>query len=239
MADDTGKTLMEHLAALEADIHYRQPARPGEEEFRYIPGSKPVLVSAPHGAAHCRNGRLKEEDEYTGAIVQYISQVTGSHGLYLRRQSSNDSNYDPETPYKRFLRSIIRKKGIRFVLDLHGASDRHDFGVALGTMNGRSCPEQLPAILAVLKEYGFDVGGYGFNRLDIDGRFTAAGGHRQETITRFVKDSLGVDAIQVELASRIRVVQVTLGDKQKHIYRGDPQMVERTVLALAELVRRL
>jgi hypothetical protein len=239
MAKDTGKALLERLAVLEADVHYREPAQPGEEDFRYIPGSKPVLVSAPHGAAHYRNGRLKEEDEYTGAIVQYLSDTTGSHGLYLRRQSPNDSNYDHETQYKRFLRSTIREQGIQFVLDLHGSSDRHDFGMALGTMNGRSCPEQISTILEVLKEHGFHPDGNGYNRLDIDGRFTASGGYRQETITRFVKDSLGVNAVQVELASRIRVVQVTLDGKHQRIYQGDPDMIEKTISALAELVRRL
>lgn len=231
--------LLKRLASLEADVIYRQPARAGEEEFRYLPGARPVLVSAPHGAAHIRNGRLKEEDEYTAAIARYLAEVTGAHALYLRRQSATDSNYDPETDYKRALRAIIRQEGIRFVLDLHGASDHHSFGIALGTMNGRSCPEQFPMILEIFEKYGFHQDARGSYRLDVDGRFTGAGGARQETITRFVRDALGVPSLQIELTSHIRVVQVPLAGKLPQVYRGDPALIERTMAALTEIVSRL
>lgn len=239
MEQINGKDLMTHLEALEKDIRYREPAQPGEDEFRYIPGNRPVLVSAPHGAAHIRNGRLKEEDEYTGAIARYLGSVTGCHALYLRRQALNDSNYDKDTSYKQFLKSTIKQAGIRFVLDLHGASDHHAFGMALGTMNGRSCPEQFPMILSVLNEHGFMEDKYGSNGLDIDKSFTASGGQRQETITRFVNETLGIPAVQIELASHVRVVQVTLENAQMKVYRGDPLMIEKTVTALIELVRRV
>ncbi|NPV76689.1 MAG: hypothetical protein HPY59_09995 [Anaerolineae bacterium] len=239
MPENTTEKLLKRLAALEADVIYRQPTQAGEEEFRYLPGSRRVLVSAPHGAAHIRNGRLKEEDEYTAAIARYLAEVTGAHALYLRRQSATDSNYDPETEYKRALRTIIRQENIRFVLDLHGASDDHLFGIALGTMNGRSCPEQFPMILEVFGKYGFRQDARGSYRLDVDGRFTGAGGARQETITRFVRDTLGVPSLQIELASHIRVVQVPLDGKLPQVYRGDPELIERTMAALTELVSRL
>lgn len=234
-----GKALLKRLMILERDVLYRELAGPGEDEFRYIPGERPVLVSAPHGAAHYRNGRLKEEDEYTAALVQYLCDQTSCHGLYLRRQSSNDSNYDRGTQYKLFLSRIISEERIRFVMDLHGASDRHNFGVALGTMNGRSCPDQIAAIVNVFRRHGFTFESEGFYHLEIDGLFTASGGNHQETITRFVKDTLGVDAIQVELASRIRVVRATVNGSRKEIYRGDPAMIERMASALIEVVRIL
>ncbi len=106
-------------------------------------------------------------------------------------------------------------------------------------MRGRSCPEQISSILDVFERNGFFLNGIGFSRLDIDGLFTACGGNRQETITRFVKDNLGVDAIQVELASRVRVVHVALDGNRKRIYRGDPVMIEKAVSALTDIVRIL
>lgn len=239
MTEHSTETLLKRLAALEADVVYRQPAQAGEEEFRYLPGNRPVLISAPHGAAHIRNRELKEEDSYTAAITRYLAEGTGAHALYLRRQSATDSNYDRETDYKHALRTIVQQEGIRFVLDLHGASDQHSFGIALGTMNGKSCPEQIPMILKTLCKFGFYQHASGSYRLDVDGRFTGAGGVRQETITRFVRDTLGVPSLQIELASRIRVVQVSPPGKLPQVYHGDPVLIEKTIAALTEIVNHL
>ncbi|MCC6146077.1 MAG: hypothetical protein IT308_00765 [Anaerolineaceae bacterium] len=237
--EDRVKVLMERLVELEADVLYRQPAQEGEEEFRHIPGTHPVLVSAPHGAAHLRNGNLKEEDEYTAAIACYLAERTGAHALYLRRRVFTDSNYDRGTNYKQAMSAILRAHNIRFVLDLHGASDRHAFGMALGTMNGRSCPKQISMILEVLGNYGFKQDVPGNYKLDVDGKFTAAGGVQQETITRFVRDTLGVAALQVELTATIRTVKATVHGKPPRVYRGDPVMIADAVGALEEAVRRL
>jgi len=239
MPRDGTETLLQRLIALETDVIYRQPAQAGEEEFRYLSGSRPVLVSAPHGAAHIRNGWLKEEDKFTAAIVRYLAEVTGAHALYLRRQSLTDSNYDPETDYKRTLQAIVRRENIRFVLDLHGASDHHSFGVALGTIYGKSCPGQLPMILEIMKKYGFHQDANGFHRLDVDERFSGAGIEQQETITRFVIENLNVPALQVELASRVRVVRVPLSEDLPQIYQGDPVLIEKTITVLTEIVTSL
>jgi len=55
--------LLHLLEILEKGISFRQLPAPGKVEFAYQPGSLPVLVTAPHGAAHYRNGRWKDEDE--------------------------------------------------------------------------------------------------------------------------------------------------------------------------------
>lgn len=230
---------MQRLVELESDVSYRVPAISGEEEYRYAGGFKPVLITAPHGAAHLRNGRLKEEDEYTAAISLYVGEITGAHVLYQRRKSFTDANYDPHVPFKKSLAALVRREGIRFVLDLHGASDGHHFGIALGTMRGRSCPDEIALILSVLAENGFKPEARWPFHLDVDESFTGAGGPRQETITRFVKETLGVPAIQVELASCVRVVELHPDGRGPHTQRGSPVLIARTVKALADIVNRL
>ena len=43
--------------------------RESEDYFEIIEGEIPVLLSAPHGAKHYRNGSFKEEDEYTASLA--------------------------------------------------------------------------------------------------------------------------------------------------------------------------
>ncbi|HMT21394.1 MAG TPA: hypothetical protein PKE20_09155, partial [Promineifilum sp.] len=138
--------VLDRLIALEADVTYREPPGDGEPPFRYERGILPVLFSAPHGAAHRRNGRYKQEDEYTSALVRLLAERTGAHALYAFARSESDPNYDRESPYKATLAELVAAHGIRFVIDIHGMSDRHKFGVAVGTMCGASCRRRHEAL---------------------------------------------------------------------------------------------
>ena len=226
------KRLIEH----EEDVRYRTPAMNGDAEFKHAPGRVPVLLSAPHGAAHTRNGRMKEEDEFTAAMVLLVSELTGAHALYARRYSHTDPNYYRDVPYKQYMAEIVRQHRIRFVIDVHGASERHGIGVALGTMEGKSCPAHYRRILGVLKEAGFDSQADCLQRLDVDHLFKGGGGLRQETITRYACQSLGVPSAQFELNPRLRVVQTMPFASYSKPFYGHPEMIRRTVDFFVQLV---
>ena len=134
--------MIERLIQLEEDIHYQEFATVGEPEFVHVKGSIPILISAPHGAAHTRNGKRKDEDEFTGGIAQLIGQETGAHVLYARRKSSTDPNVDPSAPYKQKLAEIVKNYRIGFVLDIHGVKASRNYGIELGTARGASCSEK-------------------------------------------------------------------------------------------------
>ncbi len=231
-----GQDLLQQLAALELDVRYRQPPGPDEPEFRYKPGSLPILLSAPHGAAHNRNGRIKEEDGFTTGFSRLIARRTGAHVLYARRQSDTDPNYHAGAPYKTYLEEIVEQQGIRFVLDIHGAGPRHGFGIALGTMSGRSCPEQYPRILETLARHGFTPEGKRLQRLDLDQLFTGAGGKRQETVTRYCHEVIGVPAAQFELNPHLRIVHLRSSAAYPEPFFGDEEMILKAVETFTELV---
>ncbi len=229
---------LNRLVALESEVEYKSPPRRGEGEFCFLPGSLPVLVSAPHGAAHTRHGRLKEEDDFTAGMARLCAELSGAHVLYAWRKSATDPNYYPDVPYKQALREIVRRYDIDFVLDLHGCAAYRDFGIALGTMQGRSLsPDCRRLILRVLYHYGFRGSGGWLSRVDIDRTFTGGNGSRQETITRFVSQRLGVAAVQLELNSYLRVVRRRPQASERQPFEGDPAMIERTVQLLVGLVR--
>jgi hypothetical protein len=231
--------ILKRLVELESEILYQDPPDPGQPEFEYIPGSLPVLVSAPHGAVHTRSGKLKFEDEYTAGFCRLIAEMTGIHVLFACRKSGTDPNWYPDVPYKQTLKQVVGAAGIRFVLDIHGASSRHDFGLALGTMAGKSCPDQRDSVLAVLKDYGFAENSFGLDRLDVDHVFKGAGGIHHETVTGFTWHKVGVPAAQVELNAHLRIVSRTRAASQSEPFSGSPYHIEKTVLAIFHLVQAL
>lgn len=222
----------------------------GEVPFAHQLGSVPVLLSAPHGAAHQRNGRLKVEDEYTAALVQLVAAETGSHALFTCYQSDSDPNWDIHAPYKERLRHIIREHSIAFVLDIHGMSNRHKIGLAVGTINGRSCPNHESRIVRVLENGRFQqttqAQAAQFSQLQADhfvlnhSRFT--GGVKNHTITRFVSQELNIPAAQLEFCSSLRVVRrewMEAGHHWPRLFQGDPNGIRHVVTTLITLVQQL
>jgi len=234
--------LCRRLQQLDADIRYRTVADAGQAWFDTVNGRSPVLLSAPHGCAHRRSGVLKMEEEFTSALAIHLAQTCGCHAIYLRHQAPEDPNFDSPADYKQAVADLVAEHGIAFVIDLHGMINKHGMGVALGTMNGRACR-------------GRDIAGpfaaAGFVQHDVaelDGstvvsrrrlvvnhpRFT--GGIRNQTMTRYAVEELGIDAIQVEIASINRVVYSPATDDWPHAYRGKPDGIAAVCAALTMLV---
>jgi hypothetical protein len=229
---------LQRLVALESEVEYKSPPRRGEGEFCFQPGTLPVLISAPHGAAHTRHGRLKEEDDFTAGLARLCAELSGAYAIYAWRMSATDPNYYPNVPYKQTLREIVRRYDIRFVVDLHGCAAYRDFGIALGSMRGESLPpDYRRLILSVLYHHGFRSGGGWLSRVDVDRTFTGGNGSRQETVTRFVSQCLGVAAVQLELNSYLRVVRRLPQASERDPFEGDPRMIERTIRLLVGMVR--
>lgn len=235
------KTL-DRLQLLEAEVCYRESPPAGELEYSYLPGRLPVLISAPHGAAHTRNGRIKAADEYTASFARLIAERTGAAVLYTHHQSSTDPNYDRHAPYKTYLEHLIKSTGVQFVLDIHGASPRRNFGIGLGTMCGQTCSfTQRELIIKTLKGYGFKEKGHRLHRLDrLDLDITFPGGLKQHTVTHFVSQSLGVPAAQFELNAYLRTFK-PVPDERGRSFKGDPLRIFRTIttfVALVEVIGR-
>lgn len=229
--------LIARLQALEAEICYLDPPPDGRPEFTYLAGRVPVLLSAPHGAAHTRNGRLKNPDEFTAGFARLVAERTGAHVLYTHHRSPTDPNFYRHAPYKTCLSRLARTVEIQFVFDIHGASPRRNFGIALGTMYGRACsPGLRNLIIRTLAAYGFKAAGpnlHRLDRLDVDDAFP--GGVRQHTVTRFVSQNLNIPAAQIELNAYLRTFQPA-PDARGRAFTGDWQRIHRTVDAFVALV---
>jgi hypothetical protein len=227
--------LLERLVKLEADVCYQEHASDEEPEFAYRPGTLPILISAPHGAVHTRNGD-KEEDEFTAGIAQLVAEKSNAHVMWLRRRSDEDPNNDLDSRYKRWLLEIIVRQDIRFVLDIHGANKTRDFGIALGTSGGDSCrPEIQDEIIETLKRQSFVSNGTKLRRLTVNPKRYRASG--KGTITSYISEHTDAGAAQFELNAHLRIPQrrsdATLDEDFKS---RDPALIEEVIEALTELV---
>ena len=223
----------------ETQVRYREDPPQDQLPFRYLPGSRPVLISAPHGACHWRHGEWKGEDEYTAALAHMLAEETGAHALYTVRRIRPDPNFEDHSEYKRTLACLLREHNIELILDLHGARRGGDFGIELGTMSGLTCPDYEATIIRRLEWQGF-VRDHrrSLDRLWVNRLFK--GGARQRTVTRFVWEQCGVNAAQLEINAHLRVVcrksDATLYRDEPH-FTADPVRLRRTIQALVRIIR--
>lgn len=231
------KDPIEQLVELENDILYKEYADEHQPEYVHIKGNIPVLLSAPHGAVHTRDGKCKEEDEYTAGIARLIGTKTGAHVIYARRKSRTDPNADPAAPYKQSLRQIVQENKINFVLDLHGANKDKDFGIAIGTMHGKSCSkEERQIIVNTFEKYEISEGGNGLLRLDVDRLFPGEGKDHREPIINFCYQN-SFPAVQIEINARLRIpvrrADASAPDKN---FKGDERQIINIIEALSDIV---
>ena len=239
--------LLDTLYELEKVVNYRVAPPTGVKPFCIEGGFRPILLSAPHATQHTRANEPKMEEEFTAAFARYLSAKTGCHAIYTVYRQGEDPNWDTESSYKRAVADIVKRYGIRTVVDLHGMTNRHNIGVALGTMHGRSLDQRLTDIRTPFLQNGFvetDVSelelldNQDCFRLVVDHpKFT--GGLKSNTVTRFAVEELGVQALQIELTSAIRIVHRGPHDGWPFEFRGLPEGIESATRSLLGLIDTL
>jgi hypothetical protein len=213
-----------------------------KEYFNFIEGKIPILISAPHGAKHFRRreGRWKGEDEYTSALAIKLGRMTGAHVIYLRNKAAEDPNHDPDCSYKRAVEKAVRKYGIKFLLDLHGAHQDRPFKVDIGILHEREDRSSCPTFKEILRKNFSDFGKKIFNQ-----RFTA---NDCGTMTSFAKRRLGIEAAQFEINGRYRIVdrkpvRTGAAKEREAAYRADEEdvllMITRLENTIQDIRRRI
>lgn len=214
-----------------------------------------MLVSAPHACNHIRDGVNKMAEEFTGAMAVQLAASCGCHAIVTTHNSTEDPNWQAAGAYKNKLAELVRRHRIRFVIDLHGMTNRYRIGVALGTMRGRSVAAY--DVVAPFVSHGFVataladvpeplrlIAGEPVPEMSADcraklvvdhPRFT--GGLRNHTITRFACEQLGIAAVQVEVAAVNRIVFRAAAPDWPYEYSGNPAGIIALNKALAELVK--
>jgi hypothetical protein len=205
-----------------ARVNYDEEANP---YYGYVKGTIPILVSAPHGAKHFRTKerRWKKEDAYTSSLAVELGKLTGAHVLYLTNKAREDPNNDAGTTYKAFLKKVVEENDIRFVLDLHGADGSRPFKVDVGIMDDDialcSCPTYRSLFEKTFADFEPEI----FNK-----DFSA---HSTGTITSYARKTLRIEAAQVEINARYRIVE-----SKRTGFKAGPENVLAMVRRLERLI---
>ena len=186
--------------------------------FVIVPGTIPVMVSAPHAVGHFRNGRRKDSDKFTGAIAMYLHKITGCHIIYATGSAGVDANYDPlaSNPYQNALIRYVKEHGIPVLIDLHGAASSRPYAVEMGTAPVRDADKRIVGdayaslkghgFIARLIRYSFEHALKGLEGLPVsevwENRIFDAGG--QNTVTKAVSGNSDAAAIQLEMNGHFR-----------------------------------
>lgn len=194
------------LIAIESSVHYTETPPPGRNPFVVIPRKSPVLLSAPHGAITYRNNVDQvwhEEDEYTAGMVLLLGELCQTSVIATTwRSEVEDPNYHGEarSAYKQAIRQLVQEKGIRWVIDLHGASDSSlEPGqlVDLGTRKEKqSLPVERLRKLTHLVEKRLGQGTVSYNHFAAE--FPG-------TITAYSQGKIHIHSVQVEMKPAVRV----------------------------------
>jgi N-formylglutamate amidohydrolase len=203
--DQLASMLIEHERRI---AHYDIDPPTLETGIVHVPGTVPLIISAPHSARHQRAGIWKQEEEYTAAFGFALHQQVGASLVYASYQIAPDPHDDGDhNPYKQLLAQMIETTRPKLLIDLHGARGDRDFAYALGTIDGQTFSRYQSALLECFRAEGFtDDAPCSLDRVALNlPRYT--GGARLPTITRYVWERHGIPAVQIELNAWVRVVQ--------------------------------
>ena len=165
-------------------------------------GSFPVLLSAPHAIKQIRNGQIKAQEFYTGAIVECLAQKLGCACITKQSLCVSATNDDPNTDnencaYKTAVRQFVQSHKIELFVDIHGLAAKRDSIVDICIDNGRNVNDSA-AVLA-LQQCLEDT--FGVNACSVDKYFAAA---PVNVMSKWVHSAFNISALELEINGAYR-----------------------------------
>lgn len=164
--------------------------------FNFLSGTIPVILSAPHSVRHFREGKIKVQDFYTGAIVKNLHSSTKCHAIYSTACETTDPNYDLESEYKTELLEYIKENNIMYCLDIHGMSSNNPKIVDIGTSPiDKDNLYSLKNDIVLFKQV-YSVFDSAFpDKIGVNNMFKAG----SRTITHFISETSNCKCLQFEI----------------------------------------
>ena len=163
--------------------------------LRVVVGAKEsrIAVSAPHAVNHRRDAADKLADRGTGGLAELLAELVPLTALIVAARDSGDANWDNGHRLKTRLAGLQPRP--LFVLDIHGmtGTDTADVEIGLGLSPTQASRALAQSLVSELATAGLNC--------SMDATYTA---RRVTTITSWAQLSLGIPAIQIELASAVR-----------------------------------
>ncbi len=189
---------------------YRQNLYDGLDEVGQVNQhytERPLLLVAAHSLNHYRDGNVKLADRWTGSAVEILAADTESGYIIPTGKIPNWNSWDKRTdPFKSAIDT--RATAGTFVLDFHGMSNTYDVDlcVGLGPSAGAVATRFAEYIALRLDDY----------KVSLNTPFSA---EPPFTVTAYVQQHTQADAVQLEIAARLRDPKDHIGDSVAFLER--------------------
>ena len=156
-------------------------------------GKYPIILTSVHSMNQFNDDKIvKLGEPLTKAITQYIANKLNLSYLIKVKDDGIDPNHIENEEFKYKLLNFIKENNIRLVLDIHGASEKRDFDVELGTMNN------LSADFSTINELKEAFIENGIKNIAINDPFKGG------KITQYLYMNSDIEIIQIEINRRYR-----------------------------------
>ena len=163
------------------------------EDYIIRKGNIPILFTASHTMKQINeDGSIKLSEPYTKAIALYLNKYFNVNCMVKIKDTGIDSNKDNRDEFKTELIRFVKDNKIKIVIDLHGASEIHDFDVEFGTLNN------LSTDFSTIKELEEAFTENGIRNVKYNNPFKGG------AITQYLYGLEDVDVVQVEINHKYR-----------------------------------
>jgi hypothetical protein len=181
-----------------------------ENRYLRILGEIPLLITAPHAVPHDRGKeKLKEQDDNTDLVAMEICRLGNCYGLiplepladpnklHRERRPIRTPAWESTKEVSFYLEAekMVRERGIRFLIDIHGIRDHHHDSVVIGKSGSKGREDWAEELRRYLDHNGI--------RASIDVTETKDGRKRNLRGGDFVRN-IPVPALQLELKPELR-----------------------------------
>lgn len=128
--------------------------------FVFLPGTTPVIISAPHCVEHIRNGAMKFSEPETSVLAQHLHNRLDVSSIYKTSGDGHDANSEESSYFRDAIVNVCNNKNIICGIDLHQCSPNRDQDIIIGTGKGTNINDDdifINALKKVNKHYNFHI----------------------------------------------------------------------------------
>jgi hypothetical protein len=166
--------------------------------YEILDGTGPVMFSAPHAVLQTRNGTNKAAERYTGILCKLLNEEYHYPVIYKTRHLHDDANHDAVSDFRDALCRYIKRKDIRYIIDLHQLHPNREMQLCIGTGRGKNIARH--EYLVDLIKTNFTA--CGVRHITIDDPFRAENPH---TVCATVVAKCDIPALQLEINSNLLI----------------------------------
>lgn len=190
------------------------------DSFLLKVGEGKILISAAHNVDYVRNGVMSLGEKESGKLALLLHEELNVPVIIKTAYKNDDANFDMICPYKDAVVEYVKLNDIKFVLDLHQLpKNTSNVSIDICVANFKNIDNFDYLNVLIDKFSSKNIG-----LIQIDTPFNAS---NPGTVSSYVRNKTGVQAIQIEMNSDLF---------EENVYEEN---FNKVYLALKEIVEEI